>query len=396
MGSRGSGRFLGRWRLAVAMMCVLIAAIAMFAACGGDSEPEPSPDASETSATATGAPTAAATATPAPTPAPATPTGTPTPRPATAAPTAAPTTAPATPEAVQPVGSMRDFMVDMSTTGKDLVDRLSEEEVACIQSAFGDAIFQIILVTPLMLAGTDASAGAPLFGCMTQENVVLMGTAFIASRAAGSEESRLCIADLALEHPEVIYTNMGLDWEGEETGHGSQHEFTLQFYECLTDAEAVRYFTRIWGSLSAVNHITGRDVLDAFTDPEVECFRGYFGDRYEEAFVDGLITSGELGSHEMHEECFTLESAGNLFVAASSIQLGGLTNETGGCLADFARDHEHFIDNLVLTTPERLEALPEEQFAELAGDAGLVLHCMTEEELLRFQELVAAGNLASS
>ena len=83
-------------------------------------------------------------------------------------------------------------------------------------------------------------------------------------------------------------------------------------------------------------------------------------------------------------------------MASTSIQLGGLTDETRTCFADFANEHEHYVDNLILTTPERLEALDGQEIAELARDGGLWLDCMTEDELRRWQELIAAANLAGS
>ncbi|MCY4390784.1 MAG: hypothetical protein OXE43_01875 [Chloroflexi bacterium] len=92
------------------------------------------------------------------------PDSTPTPPPATATPSPAPATPTATPEAVQPAPSMRDFVVDESTTGQDLLDRLSEEENDCIKAAFGEAVYEILRATPLLAAtgsGGDSSASAP-------------------------------------------------------------------------------------------------------------------------------------------------------------------------------------------------------------------------------------------
>ena len=206
-------------------------ALAVVVACTGGDDPEPTPTQPPATATQTPAPAtqtpAPATATPTPTPEP-TPTATPSPAPATATPT---------PEAAPPTLSMRDFVVDASTTGQDLLDRLSEEEDACIKAAFGDAVYELLRGTPLLAAtGSDSSAAAPLFACLTEENVVLAGTAFLSAAAGGyGDESRVCITDLMLEHPNFIYERLGFEWTGEQRTEA--HVIILAFYDCLTDAE---------------------------------------------------------------------------------------------------------------------------------------------------------------
>ncbi len=93
-------------------------------------------------------------------------------------------TATPTPEAAQPVGSMEDFVVDASTTGEDLIDRLSDEETVCIET-FGDFIFDIFQGTVLMSGGTDPTAAVPLFNCLTHDNIVLLGAALLDAQAGG-------------------------------------------------------------------------------------------------------------------------------------------------------------------------------------------------------------------
>ena len=115
-----------RWRTAGVAVIVLVVIVVMALACSNEPEPTPTP-------------------TPVP------PTATPTPI-ATPIPTATPAL----------MLSMADFVIDESTTGQELIDRLSGEEQACVRAGFGESIYNIILVTPLLLGGSDPTAAAPL------------------------------------------------------------------------------------------------------------------------------------------------------------------------------------------------------------------------------------------
>ena len=348
MNTRTLDRHNPKWRIAAALAIALVAIFSLVVACS--SEPEP---------------TATATA---------------------AAPT--PTSTPILTAAPELMLSMADFVSDETTTGQDLIDRLTGEQTACIRTAFGEPIFNIILVTPLLIGGTDPSASAPLYGCLQQEEVVLIGTAFIDARAGGrSEESRERIRNQALEHPEVIYAPLGLSPEGQQIDHPPEvHEFALQFYECQTDQEKVQSFITVWEGLTTSAAITGSDIVRILNDSEITCFREYFGDERYEAFLGELVNSGDLGSHAMHEACFMPETASQLYVRVVELQIGELREETRSCMAGFALEHEHFVDALILTTVERMTELSQDEFVELARDGQTVYECMTPEELWAFQE----------
>ncbi|MCQ3804797.1 MAG: hypothetical protein OXC98_13995 [bacterium] len=363
-------RFFPSRRLRLLFLLALGAAFAMVAACGDESEPtatDPLP-----TATATVAPTSPPTASPAP-------------------------AATSTTEAAPPAVSMRDFVMDASLTGKDLIDRLSEEEVACIKQAYGDTIFQFILGSPMVAQGGDPAMAAPMFSCMTEESFAHLTAAFLAMlTGAESGESRNCFADLAREHPGAARASAGIELEGYETGHISRHEFRLLYFDCLNDGETVRYFSRLWDGVRSANTLTGYDILDVFTDPEVACFRDYFGDSYDKAFLSAPMSSGALGAHELHEACFTKDTSGRLFVTVMSTLLGGFTDETTACLVDFGSEHEHYVDDLVFTTPERLGAMPDEKVAELARDGSIWAECMTDEAYSRLWDLLLdAGAIGS-
>ena len=203
----------------VALAVILVA---VFTACGSDPTPTPTPT-----------PTPIPTPTPTPTPMP-----TPTPEPEDAMPSD------------QMTGGMENFVVTAATTGQDLMDALSEEETACIKTAFGDAIYQIMLATPIMMAGADPGAAAPLFGCLKTENIVRLGVSFLAAQAGGwSEESSQCVVEAGLRHPAAIFVRLGLD-TGEEPIDGNETmAYNVEIYNCLNNEEKKTFTLAFWGRL---------------------------------------------------------------------------------------------------------------------------------------------------
>ena len=353
-------------------LLALLAFGALALSCSSDDgqEREPAQTATQTPTAATQAATPSPVSTPAPTAA------------ATPAQTQAATPTPA-------AASMRDLVIDTSTTGKDLLDRLSEEEIACIKAAYGDAVFQFIRQGPVLAGGGDPAMAGPMFRCMTSESTAYLTAAFLAAlTGAESEGSRQCFAGLALEHPGAIYASVGIGVEGEEPDSTSRHEFRVLYFDCMNDAEVVRYFSRYWEVVHSLNTLTGRDVLDVFTDSEIACFRDYFGDRYDEAFLAAPMNAGELGTHDMHEACFARDTSGRLFVTVMSALLGGVTGETAACLADFGDEHEHYVDDMIFSTSERRGALPDEEVAELARDGAIWVECLTEDEYRKLGDLL--------
>ena len=194
-------------------LALVFALTALVAACGSDPTPAPT-------ATQAPPPTAAPTEPPAPTPEPTeapSPTPEPTPTPTTApAPTAttAPTaTATAMPtEVPAPTMTLADLQFTQATVGKDLFDLLSQEETDCIKGAVGEQVYQVIMATPILMAAGDASGAAFLFNCLTPENVIYLGVAFLSAQAGGwSDDSRACIVQVGLEHPRAR-SSSGSGW----------------------------------------------------------------------------------------------------------------------------------------------------------------------------------------
>ena len=91
------------------------------------------------------------------------------------------------------------------------MDRISEEERNCIRGAFGDAVYDFMLATPLLATPSDPAAAAPMFACLTAQNTALFGVA-MADVSAGywTPETRACIVAVAEEYPEVMLVRFGL------------------------------------------------------------------------------------------------------------------------------------------------------------------------------------------
>ncbi len=73
-------------------------------------------------------------------------------------------------------------------------------------------------------------------------------------------------------------------------------------------------------------------------------------------------------------------------------RLGGLNDESLGCLANFARQHLKFVQ-LVSTGPFDPDSLDHSEFIEVAEDRLRVFNCLNDEELRQMQESAAASLL---
>ena len=216
---------------------------------------------------------------------------------------------------------MRDLVVDESTTGRDLLDRLSEEENDCIKAAFGEAVYEILRATPLLAAtgsGGASSAAAPLFACLTEENVVLAGAAFLNAAAGGySEESRVCITDLALNNPGIIDARLGLEWTGEQqTSPTETYTAILAFYDCLTDTEKAVWLIGTLTAIDAVSPLTGADLIALLPESQATCVRETLSaESYAAMEAAPPLVATSIGFEAA--ACLTIESAATFLVAST-------------------------------------------------------------------------------
>ena len=376
---RASLSTFGVWSRTAAAMVVATLALAVAAACtGDDDEPEPTPTAAPATATPTPAP---ATATPTPEP---TPTSTPEPTPAS---TPAPTS---TPQAAEPAPAMRDLVINATTTGQDLLDRLSEEENACIKAAVGDFVYDVIRGTPLLAAGSDPSAAAPLFACLAPENVVLLGAAILDAAAGGrSEESRTCVVDLVLKHPEIIYTRLGLELpEGAETDAAGTHTVILQFYDCLSDTEKAIWLFAIFTAVDTVSPLTGADLIALLPESQATCVRDTLsGESYAAMEAATPLVAASIGFDAAN--CLTTDTAAVFLVASTEAVLGDLSDESVACFTAFVEERPTYVP-LVARHLSDPSTLAPDQFVQTAEGGFELFECMTEDELGRINSLVEA------
>ena len=343
------------------------------AACGSDSKPDPAATATQLPPTAT--PSPAAEVAPTPTPAP---------------PAPSPTS-----DMAQPTGSMRDFVIDESSTVKDLMDRLSTEETDCVRAAFGEAIYGILLAAPL-LQGGNAEATATLVGCMESENVVLFVVAANDAFAGGrSEDTRRCITDLSLQYPENAYIQMGVEWKGEETTNTSKrHEFILAYWDCLTDAESFRLGLQAYAAIDSTSSLTGADLVAVLPHAEEACMREILSEEQ----INTLLTAKPLDGVRAAAPaaaCLSPATIASLYVAAIEGVLGELTAESANCIADYAVEHSEFLP-LLSSDPAAMEAMPPAALRIIAEGTRAIFSCYTEDELVRAQELTLAAMAAQA
>ena len=279
----------------------------------------------------------------------------------------------------------------MSTTGKDLIGHISDEETACIRAAAGDAAYQVMLSTPLLTAGSDPAAAAPLFGCMTTANAVLLGVAFLDAAAGGrSEESRMCIADFALEHPELIYARLGLPWAGEDTDHDTEmHTVILGFYNCMTGREKADVLISLYAAIDAASPLSGRDLVALLPEPEAACVRDTLSEEEYEELVDATpLRAAGLGVGATG--CLTLDSVVVFFVTATEGVLGGLSDTSLACIGDFVLNRQRQLPVFAAYLSSGSPQFSSADFVEVAEGGFELFECLNGDELARVDKLASA------
>lgn len=368
------------------MALALIALVAL-TACGSDAEPAEAPAPEPVSEPAP-EPTAAATPEPAEPPAPEPAAE---PEPAVTEPELAEPAAPEPAEAPQPVGSLEDFVITPATTGQDLLDRLSETETSCIRETMGEGIYQIIRATPLLLAGGDAASAAPLFNCLTVESIVILGLAFNSAQAGGwSTETRRCMIEVGLEHPEAVYVRLGLEWQGPETSDPAETlDYNVQIYDCMSDQEKMDFTLNYWRALDRHAGATGADIVALLSESEAACVGEGLSEEQLAAVLDASpLEAVAIGSAVSH--CITPETNIAIFVSGIQWALGDLSDESVACVEEFAKENPAYV-NLLSSGLKDVSAMTPAEFLAIADIGTESYDCMTAEELWRVQENATAA-----
>ena len=286
---------------------------------------------------------------------------------------------------------MRDFVLGPTTTGKDLFDRLAEQETACIRGVLGDAVYEAMLNFPLLAGSGDPAAAASIFGCLTPENALLVGVAFLDAAAGGrSDESRACIADFALRHPEFIYARLGFElpetttFDGEET-----RDVLVGFYDCMTENEKAVALIELYTSIDNLSPLTGQDLVDLLSESEASCVRDTLSEAEYGAMVGATpLRAAGLGVNAA--ECLELDSVVAFFVASTEAQIGDLSDGSTACAGDFIRSHPTHIATIASPIGGDPAQSSPADFNEAAIAGFDLFACLNEDELAGLEGVLMA------
>ena len=103
---------------------------------------------------------------------------------------------PSPPSTAQPVVSLESLSMTGATTGREVMDRISEAEGACLGTALGEDSYETFVGSAIQTDYQKVGELGPLFGCLTPDNFVLFGVNFASARAGVAEESRTCLIAL--------------------------------------------------------------------------------------------------------------------------------------------------------------------------------------------------------
>ena len=353
------GYTLGRrWLWVVSLATLLVLAVV---ACGSDPTATPEPTATPTPPTATPLPP---TATPAPPP---------------------PADTPEPEEAPSAMNPLEKLVLTPATTGRDLFGSLSEEETNCIKSNIGEAFFGLMMDAPIMQAAASPEAAAPVFGCINEENLVLIGVAFMEAQSPGwEEETRACITEVGKRHPNVTYVRLGLAYQGDSADDASETNlYNLEVYDCMTNKEKQEFTLALWIGVDRNSQATGADVVGLLSEEELACVM-------EDLSVEEMATVATskpleavtVANKVIH--CIDPATELEIFVKGLEWGLGDLTEDSLECLRGFAEENPQYV-SLVRSGIENLRAMDADEFVAIV-DAGLDQYtCLTEQELQNIQ-----------
>ncbi len=343
-----------RWVGAVAL---LLSVVMLAAACGSDPDP---------------------TATPVP------PTATPIP------PTATPTSPPPTdtPEPVeQPdaMNSLEELVITPATTGGELIDALSEEETDCIKEAIGESFFGLMVSAPLMQATGNPEAAAPIFGCISEENLVLLGVAFMEAQSGGWEAStRECITEIGREHPDAIYVRLGIAYQGDsDADAGVTNVYNLQIYNCMTSEEKRDQTLALWIGLDRNSQHAGAEIVSLLSEDELACVtEDLSGEEMAAVAAATPLVAITLAGRVSY--CIEPDTNVEIFVKGIEWALADFSEDSLNCLRDFARELPEYM-HLVQSGIDNMMSMDADEFVAIT-DAGVTQYgCMTAAELEQVQ-----------
>ncbi len=219
-------------------------------------------------------------------------------------------------EPTPPQKSSDTLAQSAATKGKDLTDRLSEEEATCIRTELGDMDYQAFQTGPFVTELERAyerplierALLSTLFSCMNADNTSLLGIAVMDGHAGGwAGETRDCISGIVYEHPEVVYVWLGVkDLHPSVAEHvQTTHTYLLNLWDCFTDEEKVEFTVHSWSVSEGVN---GQGLLE------------------------GILNEGEIGYLEENLLEGSLGSIRKVASLREAFVIPGVVSAAGVCL----------------------------------------------------------------
>lgn len=292
--------------------------------------------------------------------------------------------------------SLMDFVITDSSTGKDLMDAVTEEERDCVKGAIGDAFYQVLLNTPATaFAGADpvaAAVAAPVFQCFAVDTIVVLGVAMIDYQVGGwSPETRACLIGVGRENPNAILTGLGMGL-GQTAGQSAESQpYVLQLNACLTPVERVNFLISLQATVDP--RTSGEhDIVAVIPASEVECLReNLTQEQYGRLLGGTVFESFDLS--EAVEDCISEESHVPILVSITATLIGGLSDESAACVTRFGMDHPHYTAMVHPHTYD-IETMRPEELVEIADDGIRIWNCFNDDEFQRMQAIYteALGN----
>ena len=334
----------------LSVVAVALIALMVVAGCGSDPEPTPVP-----------------TAVPAPT---ATPTPEPTPAPSAA--------------------TLENLFITDTTTGRDVMSRLSEAETDCIRSALGEEVYGAVLNIPMLrlMRETGAAGGGSFLGCLTEDNIVLMGLVLLdANRGTADPEARECTIAVARANPDIVRIRFALlrppldTLDAEAVFNSSKESF-----ECMSPTDRATVLVNLTERLDQEDTFSGEDVIALLSQGEASCIREGLGEEQYAGFLDATVTEAFAPSASLLE-CISPESQQRLFAVFSASRVEGLRPEAVACMSGAVAGSP----NLLAIGFGTFDAdqLNESELAQLGDDAAKLFECLNEEEVLQVLTLPA-------
>ena len=331
--------------IALALTLLLVSA-----ACGSDSEPDP----------------------------------TPTEPPPTATPTPEPTPEPASSLVVAPTGSLEDLFLTETTTGLELMSRVSEIEQACLLRAIGDVVYAAWLEASVVqvLQETGTGGASSMLGCLTDDNVLLFGLVLLDGNYGWIDpEARACKLPIVRANPDMMRVRFAaLRSEMGTIDAGSLLDSEREAFDCLPPAHQAEVLVRLTRRLDAGDAFTGRDIVELLSADEAACIR----ERAGEAQFDALLNATAIevfGSAAELLDCLSLEGQTAIFAAVTASRVGGLSEDSLACIRGIAAGSPGILA-LGFGTLD-VAQLGESDIVQLGADADRIFRCLDEEELLR-------------